>query len=334
MTRRRLARPVRRMRPKLGLSLGGLGGGGGALAPPAALYQGGQELRFPAGHALAGQHVPRDAEGYYVSRTTGERLVIDAGYSVGDAVGAPRLYTAHGVPVGTVVGLPATGRRAGFDAISDSDYGEVTLSEIDTSLLAFAKRAGVGPYRSIIDGAVSDPRTQLAMGEYADSVVMRVTDSGVTTRAETARVVPASDIFLGGSVDGTSGALLSHAWDEDGAHLGNGTASHAGPLPLTTAPQIIRLGRQTNLSYYWNNTIYWAMGWDGEVVAEAQLKAILDAYLAGTTIDQMPAALLAAGVPLPQLLTDGLICGAYDPAAPGVLYDLAGTGDAVVVAQP
>jgi hypothetical protein len=284
---------------------------------PGAKYNGGKELHDGTGH------LPRDAGGFYLARTTGTRLVIDAGYSAGDAVGAPRVY---GLPSAAVVGTPATGRRSGFDALSDSDYFRFSPSASAVDFSAFVAGNKPDPFKTVIgsDAAAGDDRVVFRTGAGSDVGIL-ATDATINDTAAVASLLSA------GSAGQFTWGTKQSTGEKDVAAWWGGTKRGAGAESLPTVNPDVSgetwwFGRNQISGQTWgsNGTV------DVVVFAEAYWDPTdQDAAYAAWVADNDPDAMLAAlGA---TWASDGLICGAYDPAAPAELFTLSGSGADVTV---
>jgi hypothetical protein len=286
-------------------------------APLAALYNGGKELHDGTGH------LPRDADGYYVSRTTGERLTIDDGYTVVGSytVGPPKVY---GLLTASVTGAPATGRRSGFNAL---DLGEVIvdLSTSELSFLSdqtpsFAEPINVG----IIDSLDNASRIFVSKTFDTSNLRVRVTADGSSVNViSTGGFASGVRSIIGGGCSSASGDVAAYSYSAAGALLSSGSASRA---PGFSVAGYAYIGTNSSTKDF-AGTIHAAVGFDGDYLDSTEMAAVA-ALLASGGVDAVRTTYM------PQMCTDGMVCGAYDPAAPTTLFVLSGAGADVTVAQP
>jgi hypothetical protein len=316
---RRISRypaPLDRLPPSQAAALTGQGGAVGL----GVRYNGGKELHDATGH------LPRDADGFYVSRSTGDRLLVDDGYAAGAAVGTLRVY---GLPSATVVGTPATARRSGFDALSDSDYFRFspTASAVDFS--AFVAGNKPDPFKTLFcseDGSAGVDRVVYATGS-GDTVRQIVTDSAVNDLPTVSWLLSAGSAGqCAWSFQQSSGSKDIAVW-WGATKRGTATEGNASVNPDVSG-QNWWFGRNSQVGQTWGTG-----GGTVDVVVFAESywdPTDQDAAYAAWTADPDPDAMRAAlGA---TWASDGLVMGAYDPAAPGELFTISGTGADVVVA--
>lgn len=285
-------------------------------SPLYARYNGGLELHDGSGH------LPRDADGFYVSRTTGERLLVDGGWAEGDAIGAPKVY---GLLTAVVVGAPATARRSGFDLFSDANYVVLALDNTPTLSVITTARAPTTAGRVLMQAGLAladrftlnsesvNGYTSVTCGDGADPNLNSTTNWRNTQLHVAGTMTAAGDVTL--RIWNSGGTLL-----EDLSLAGN---------PQTPSTDTY-IGRLPSLSgYSWSGgDCDVIMGWDGTVLPPATEDAIVAALVAGATVDDICATYS------PDLCTDGIVCGAYDPTAATTLFTLSGTGASVTAEYP
>ena len=253
----------------------------------------------------------------------------------GAAVGPRRLYTAHGVPVGTLRGALGSERRNGIANCPDSNYVEINL--------------GAGPYAFVgrvtttvtwnnsltnyqifgRDPAFLTPTNRWALlktGSSLRSLWLTGTGSVVSPEASFAMGPMGSPgtYYIGATGNPTTGALTLLLWDAAGTLLSSAAAT-AGARTMGDGNYF---GRGPNPGTAVDGAWGPVVGWSSYFPSQAELQAIVDAFVAGDTLDEVYAdpTLAAQYATLP---TDGIITGAYDPAAPTVLYPETGSGAAV-----
>lgn len=296
----------------------------------------GKPLRLRAMAEAAGSlhdssgHLPRSSRGTYLSRTTGRPLRVDRGYSSGDACEL-RAYHPLGVAVGTVHGTPATGRRSGFDAFSDSDYMSLSMSSPGDGLSFLAQYESAGSFSNhqvYMSETGSDPIwtcIQYQFPTFSGHFRAGVIDSGWHLEPTIPTGANAGDDgFVASSM--SAGATEGTVWyfETDGTLNISDTDTAAG---RSVGNDTVYVGRGRNPGNPADSVhALVILGWDGFDIPEATHQSYVDARAAGDSIDTIARDLGPA-----SLMTDGLICGAYDPAAPSDLFAASGGGFGVVI---
>ena len=119
--------------------------------------------------------------------------------------------------------------------------------------------------------------------------------------------------------------MTSYLWNSAGVLIGTpGVNTASGTFDVQGA---YYLGRGAAPGAAMQGTVDQAYGWEDQALTQAQLQDVVDAIVGGSGPDD----LVGVGQPAygASLATDGVITGAYDAAAPTVLYPEAGSGDAV-----
>lgn len=297
--------------------------GGGGVRTLAAKYNGGKELHDSSGH------LPRDAGGYYVSRTTGERLLIDDGYAdLGIEIGTHKPYGLLGA---TVVGAPATARRSGFDAFSASAYVVFAITEGNAyTTWADASFSAHVAYATAFSSQNPANLDRTSVNNFPSGSWRQLIQDGSA---------PAVELLAAGYAQDTTRYLLASAYDGatgDRRIQGRTTAgvlvSQDEDLGGSDRPDIQgpwSMGAfYSNTTYYWRGDIHVALGWDGVAKTQAEISAISAAYAAGATLQEL------CDTYAPDLCTDGMVAGAYDQDNPTMLPTLNGTGAAVTAEYP
>lgn len=291
------------------IAAAGAGGGARVLG---ARYNGGLELHDGTGH------LPRDAQGFYLSRATGEPLVVDEGWSAGDPVGPAKLRNLLSA---VVEGTPDNGgRRTGLH-FAGTDRITITLGANPHSFLA---RVETGATLSGIDAALgaaaSGSGNRWTVLLSGGTVQCRAYDAADVeqARAQTTALAANTVYWIAGTFDGTT--LTAHKWSADGTHLQS--PSDSPPTPIVPAGGLYFIGNNSNSTIPLNMAkLLDTFGWDGEALTQAQFQTVIDAVNAGGTVDTTAADA--------ALASDGIVCGAYDEASPSTLYTLSATGSAV-----
>jgi len=291
--------------------------GGGVVPVLYVKYNGGKELHDGSGH------LPRDAQGFYLSRTTGERLLVDTGWSQGDAVGAPKVY---GLLTAVVMGAP-TGRRSGF-AFTDTEYILLTLSNNAFSFMA-ATQLTTTTFDVLIatdspggtDRAIVSRNASLGLRTLIEDAV------GGLESTDTNNVSTGVDYILCGSWDGLStGKRRAQVRLGSDGSLVESAEDATGVTPDLTG-EVWLVGRHATgfAGQYWRPAVSVGMAWDGD--PDVDFAAVAAAIAAGTDVDTLRATYGAA------LCSDGWVCGGYDPANNSDLFFLGVTSGDDVTAE-
>ena len=115
--------------------------------------------------------------------------------------------------------------------------------------------------------------------------------------------------YAAASLNGSNRDIRIYLWDDTGA-LVNNTGGGSGAA-VTLAGDYL-LGRAVSVGSPWSYETAVAFGWDGLIISQTDLQAIVDRIVAGDSVDNIFAnpALMAQYAALP---TDGMITGVYDP---------------------
>lgn len=322
----------RSFRPRAGPLSNPFLGLGGASVPLAVKYNGGKELHDGTGH------LPMDADGYYLSRTTGERLSVDAGYAVGDAVGTARLRDANGsAPSAVAAGMPDGERANAVSGMaSTSDYFANNTGTVlgddpnEWTFMMWCDRTYSGTIDTAADlngqnaGNQPGPRAFVQAQSSYNGLRMRLRDAtspvvDVTSRASNTPggTQPVAMAF---TVNRATGNYKLRTYDNGVFILENaGNATLTG-VPWTGGAAIGGTADGANVLDAARQTgIRWAL-WGSELSAaecDAAMAKGADAF--GEDANHF---------------WDGMECGAYDPAAPATLFTLSGAGADVLVEQP
>lgn len=243
---------------------------------------------------------------------------VDAGYVAGAAVGVRRLYTAHSVAVGTVVGAPSNVRRSAIAGFTDTDYVSLDLGSGPYAFLG--KFVIPAPWATNVQILSRDPALTtgdrwLLRKQSANLQSIFVTGAGAGIGVASSIVAPGVGTWYIGAVgDSVTGNTAVYLWDSAGALVSSnavaGTARTIGPGNW--------FGRGTVAGQAVTGTVGPVVGWSAFVPTQAQFQAIVDALVAGVSIDAMYAD-VALTVRFATLPTDGMISGAVDTGSPGVL---------------
>lgn len=308
---------------RLAAALEALSGGGGASI----LYakdNGGKQLRDSTGV------LSTDAQGFYLSRSTGERLRVDADIAEGGTVGVPRMYTAHGVTVGTVTGLPATGRRTGF-APSAGNYAGASFDTRQYTLIARVNFDGsnFGTQETLFISGQPGAKAQCyGAGAF---LVLRVWD-GAAARAQV--TVSVSTIGSGwrwvvATVDAlTAGTTYLGVYNDAGDTL-LGSATNTDAAAIVDTANAYTLGAMPGGAgdLPWLQGISDVLGLDGGALsASACADIVADLGAGTTTIDDYGDTW--------SLPTDGLVTGVYDESDGTILIYETGSGASVTAEYP
>ena len=316
-----------------------------AAAPLYIRYNGGEELHDSVGH------LPRDADGFYLSRTTGLRLTLDEGYVEGDRVGPQKV---GGLVSAEVVGdVDAGGRGAGF-YFNGSDANHVVAATEGPSLTLFAHSSQIGGnYDAIVAMATAaSPATPAFSFSARGSSARMIVSNGTHSTEVRCSAVLSGACYLGGSYDYATGQVV--AWQaEDGGLANEETATGSVPAATIALAGPIYMMRAFAAGYPWTRTVHLAIGWAMVSKPDSlfrQLGAAIDAGATrtdlrdGTTDAGIVAAAVAQGATAAEVhaglahdatfISDGPVCGGTDAAAPNDLFFIgAGTGAPVWVSR-
>ena len=277
--------------------------------------------RYNGGKTLAGATLV----GSFYEDGSGNRLLVDAGYSEGDTIGTRRLYTAHGVAVGTVVGSPGGGlRRSGLTDMSGSDYFSFNLGAADEYSFVARFRLTAAPSAGNVILSKTTTSGDYWLIQIGTGRRVTFTVNGVTATL-TGTTLPVGTWYLvSGRVyhDGGNVHMVARLYTDAGAYIETATATKAAAS--WDGSGAYYLGRGAAGGGAVDIDVDRLMAWDGVPKDSTAQDAVALLLAGGGSI-----AAAFADYPDCSLPTDGIITGAYDAGSPTVLYPSTGLGDEV-----